>query len=221
MKFFIDTANLADIREAQDMGVLDGVTTNPSLMAKEGITGKDNVMRHYKQICDIVGSDVSAEVISIKYDEMIKEGDELAELDENIVVKIPMTADGVKAIKYFSEKGIRTNCTLIFSAGQALMAAKAGASFVSPFVGRLDDISTDGMDLIEQIVTIFTNYGYTTEVLAASVRHPMHVIKCAEIGADVMTAPLSVIKSLLNHPLTDSGLAKFLADHEKALAAAK
>jgi transaldolase len=221
MKFFIDTANLADIREAQDMGVLDGVTTNPSLMAKEGITGKDNVMRHYKQICEIVGSDVSAEVISIKYDEMIKEGDELAELDENIVVKIPMTADGVKAIKYFSEKGIRTNCTLIFSAGQALMAAKAGASFVSPFVGRLDDISTDGMDLIEQIVTIFTNYGYTTEVLAASVRHPMHVIQCAEIGADVMTAPLSVIKSLLNHPLTDSGLAKFLADHEKALAAAK
>lgn len=216
MKFFIDTANLADIREAQEMGVLDGVTTNPSLMAKEGITGKDNVMRHYKQICEIVEGDISAEVISVKYDEMIKEGDELAELDENIVVKIPMTADGVKAIKYFSEKGIRTNCTLIFSAGQALVAAKAGASFVSPFVGRLDDISTDGMALIEQIVTIFTNYGITTEVLAASVRHPMHIIQCAEIGADVMTAPLSVIKSLLNHPLTDSGLAKFLADHEKA-----
>lgn len=216
MKFFIDTANLADIREAQEMGVLDGVTTNPSLMAKEGITGKDKVMAHYKQICEIVGSDVSAEVISIKYEEMIKEGEELAEIDENIVVKIPMTADGVKAIKYFSEKGIRTNCTLIFSAGQALVAAKAGASFVSPFVGRLDDISTDGMELIEQIVTIFTNYGFTTEVLAASVRHPMHVIKCAEIGADVMTAPLSVIKALLNHPLTDSGLAKFLADHEKA-----
>ncbi|GAB3509455.1 fructose-6-phosphate aldolase [Spirosoma knui] len=216
MKFFIDTANLADIREAQDMGILDGVTTNPSLMAKEGITGKDNVMRHYKQICEIVEGDVSAEVISVKYDEMIKEGDELAELDENIVVKIPMTADGVKAIKYFSEKGIRTNCTLIFSAGQALVAAKAGASFVSPFVGRLDDISTDGMALIEQIVTIFTNYGITTEVLAASVRHPMHIIQCAEIGADVMTAPLSVIKALLNHPLTDSGLAKFLADHEKA-----
>ncbi|RYC66838.1 fructose-6-phosphate aldolase [Spirosoma sordidisoli] len=216
MKFFIDTANLADIREAQEMGVLDGVTTNPSLMAKEGITGKDNVMRHYKQICDIVEGDVSAEVISVKYEEMIKEGDELAELDENIVVKIPMTADGVKAIKYFSEKGIRTNCTLIFSAGQALVAAKAGASFVSPFVGRLDDISTDGMALIEQIVTIFTNYGITTEVLAASVRHPMHIIQCAEIGADVMTAPLSVIKALLNHPLTDSGLAKFLADHEKA-----
>lgn len=216
MKFFIDTANLADIREAQAMGILDGVTTNPSLMAKEGITGKDNVMRHYKQICEIVDGDVSAEVISIKYDEMIREGDELAELDENIVVKIPMTGDGVKAIKYFSEKGIRTNCTLIFSAGQALMAAKAGASFVSPFVGRLDDISTDGMALIEQIVTIFTNYGYDTEVLAASVRHPMHIIQCAEIGADVMTAPLSVIKALLNHPLTDSGLAKFLADHEKA-----
>ena len=216
MKFFIDTANLADIREAQDMGILDGVTTNPSLMAKEGITGKDNVMRHYKQICEIVDGDISAEVISIKYDEMIKEGEELADLDENIVVKVPMTGDGVKAIKYFSEKGIRTNCTLIFSAGQALLAAKAGASYVSPFVGRLDDISTDGMALIEQIVTIFTNYGYTTEVLAASVRHPMHVIQCAELGADVITAPLSVIKALLNHPLTDSGLAKFLADHEKA-----
>ena len=216
MKFFIDTANLADIREAQDMGVLDGVTTNPSLMAKEGITGKDNIMRHYKQICEIVDGDISAEVISIKFEEMIKEGEELAELDENIVVKVPMTGDGVKAIKYFSEKGIRTNCTLIFSAGQALLAAKAGATYVSPFVGRLDDISTDGMALIEQIVTIFTNYGYNTEVLAASVRHPMHVIQCAEIGADVITAPLSVIKSLLNHPLTDSGLAKFLSDHEKA-----
>jgi transaldolase len=216
MKFFIDTANLADIREAQDMGILDGVTTNPSLMAKEGITGKDNVMRHYKQICEIVDGDISAEVISIKFEEMIREGEELAELDENIVVKVPMTGDGVKAIKYFSEKGIRTNCTLIFSAGQALLAAKAGATYVSPFVGRLDDISTDGMALIEQIVTIFTNYGFETEVLAASVRHPMHVIQCAEIGADVITAPLSVIKSLLNHPLTDSGLAKFLADHEKA-----
>ncbi|AUD03561.1 fructose-6-phosphate aldolase [Spirosoma pollinicola] len=216
MKFFIDTANLADIREAQDMGILDGVTTNPSLMAKEGITGKDNVMRHYKQICEIVQSDVSAEVISVTYDEMIKEGEELADIDENIVVKVPMSGDSIKAIKYFSEKGIRTNCTLIFSAGQALLAAKAGATYVSPFVGRLDDISTDGMALIEQIVTIFTNYGYTTEVLAASVRHPMHVIQCAEIGADIMTAPLSVMKMLLNHPLTDSGLAKFLADHEKA-----
>ncbi len=217
MKFFIDTANLADIREAQDMGILDGVTTNPSLMAKEGITGKDNVMRHYKQICEIVQSDVSAEVISVTYDEMIKEGEELADIDENIVVKVPMSGDSIKAIKYFSEKGIRTNCTLIFSAGQALLAAKAGATYVSPFVGRLDDISTDGMALVEQIVTIFTNYGYTTEVLAASVRHPMHVIQCAEIGADVMTAPLSVMKMLLNHPLTDSGLAKFLSDHEKAI----
>lgn len=219
MKFFIDTANLAEIREAQDMGILDGVTTNPSLMAKEGITGKDNVMRHYKEICNIVQSDVSAEVISVTYDEMIKEGEELAEIDENIVVKVPMSGDSIKAIKYFSEKGIRTNCTLIFSAGQALLAAKAGATYVSPFVGRLDDISTDGMALIEQIVTIFTNYGYATEVLAASVRHPMHVLQCAEIGADIMTAPLSVIKMLLNHPLTDSGLAKFLADHEKATAA--
>ena len=216
MKFFIDTANLAEIQEAQEMGILDGVTTNPSLMAKEGITGKDNVLRHYKQICDIVKNDVSAEVISVKYEEMIKEGEELAEIDENIVVKVPMIADGIKAIKYFSEKGIRTNCTLVFSAGQALLAAKAGATYVSPFVGRLDDISTDGIALIEQIVTIYTNYGYTTEVLAASVRHPMHIIKCAEIGADVMTGPLSAIKALLSHPLTDSGLAKFLADHAKA-----
>jgi transaldolase len=215
MKFFIDTANLADIKEAQEMGILDGVTTNPSLMAKEGITGKDNVMRHYKQICEIVQGDVSAEVISTTYDEMIKEGEELADIDENIVVKVPMSGDSIKAIKYFSEKGIRTNCTLVFSAGQALLAAKAGATYVSPFVGRLDDISTDGMALIEQIVNIYTNYGYTTEVLAASVRHPMHVIQCAEIGADVMTAPLGVIKMLLNHPLTDSGLAKFLADHAK------
>lgn len=216
MKFFIDTANLNDIREAQDMGILDGVTTNPSLMAKEGITGKDNVMRHYKQICEIVEGDVSAEVIGTTFDEMVREGEELAELDENIVVKIPMTKDGVKALKYFSEKGIRTNCTLIFSAGQALLAAKAGASYVSPFVGRLDDISTDGVELIEQIVTIYRNYGYTTEVLAASIRHPMHVIQCAEIGADVMTGPLSVMTALLNHPLTDIGLAKFLADHKKA-----
>ncbi len=216
MKFFIDTANLSDIREAQDMGILDGVTTNPSLMAKEGITGKDNVMRHYKQICEIVEGDVSAEVIGTTFDEMVREGEELAELDDNIVVKIPMTKDGVKALKYFSEKGVRTNCTLIFSAGQALLAAKAGASYVSPFVGRLDDISTDGVELIEQIVTIYRNYGYTTEVLAASIRHPMHVIQCAEIGADVMTGPLSVMTALLNHPLTDIGLAKFLADHKKA-----
>ncbi len=217
MKFFIDTANLADIREAMDMGILDGVTTNPSLMAKEGITGKDNVMRHYQAICDIVGDgDVSAEVIGTTFDEMVREGEELADLNENIVVKIPMIRDGVKAIKYFSDKGIRTNCTLVFSAGQALLAAKAGASYVSPFVGRLDDISFDGMDLIEQIVTIYTNYGFDTEVLAASVRHPLHIVQCAEIGADVVTTPLSVIKALLNHPLTDSGLAKFLADHAKA-----
>ena len=217
MKFFIDTANLADIREAMDMGILDGVTTNPSLMAKEGITGKDNVMRHYQAICDIVeDGDVSAEVIGTTFEEMVREGEELADLNENIVVKIPMIRDGVKAIKYFSDKGIRTNCTLVFSAGQALLAAKAGASYVSPFVGRLDDISFDGMDLIEQIVTIYTNYGFDTEVLAASVRHPLHIVQCAEIGADVVTTPLSVIKALLNHPLTDSGLAKFLADHAKA-----
>jgi transaldolase len=218
MKFFIDTANLDEIREAQDMGILDGVTTNPSLMAKEGITGKDNVMRHYKQICEIVEGDVSAEVLATTFDEIVKEGEELAEIDENIVVKVPMIKEGIKAIKYFSEKGIRTNCTLVFSAGQALLAAKAGASYVSPFIGRLDDVSTDGVELIEQIVTIYRNYGYTTEVLAASIRHPMHIIQCAEIGADVMTGPLSAIKALLNHPLTDIGLAKFLDDNKKAAA---
>jgi transaldolase len=217
MKFFIDTANLDQIREAQDLGVLDGVTTNPSLMAKEGISGIDRVMKHYVDICEIVGDgDVSAEVIATDFDGMVKEGEELAALHENIVVKVPMTKDGVKAIRYFTDKGIRTNCTLIFSAGQALLAAKAGASFVSPFVGRLDDISTDGIDLIEQIRTIFDNYGFDTEILAASVRHPMHVIACAEIGADVMTGPLSVILQLLKHPLTDIGLAQFLADHKKA-----
>ena len=217
MKFFIDTANLDQIREAQDLGILDGVTTNPSLMAKEGISGTDRVMKHYVDICEIVGDgDVSAEVIATDFDGMVKEGEELAALHENIVVKVPMTKDGVKAIRYFTDKGIRTNCTLIFSAGQALLAAKAGASYVSPFVGRLDDISTDGIDLIEQIRTIFDNYGFDTEILAASVRHPMHVIACAEIGADVMTGPLSVILQLLKHPLTDIGLAQFLADHKKA-----
>lgn len=216
MKFFIDTANLADIREAQEMGILDGVTTNPSLMAKEGITGKNNVLSHYKQICDIVEGDVSAEVIGTTFDEIVREGEELAELHDNIVVKVPMIRDGIKALKYFSQKDIRTNCTLIFSAGQALLAAKAGATYVSPFVGRLDDISTDGIALIEQIVGIYRNYGYTTEVLAASIRHPMHVIQCAEIGADVMTGPLSVMLALLKHPLTDSGLAQFLEDHRKA-----
>jgi transaldolase len=214
MKFFIDTANLKDIREAYDLGVLDGVTTNPSLMAKEGISGHDKVMAHYKAICEIVDGDISAEVIAVDYEGIIREGEALAELHENIVVKVPMIREGVKAIKYFSDKGIKTNCTLIFSAGQALLAAKAGATYVSPFIGRLDDVGTDGLQLIEQIVQIYSNYGYQTEVLAASVRHVMHLIQCAEIGADVVTCPLNVITSLLHHPLTDSGLAKFLADHK-------
>ena len=216
MKFFIDTANLEQITEAQELGVLDGVTTNPSLMAKEGISGTENVKAHYKAICDIVDGDVSAEVIATEYDAMIKEGEELAAIDEKIVVKIPMIKDGVKALKYFSSKGIKTNCTLIFSAGQALMAAKAGATYISPFIGRLDDISTDGLDLIESIRVIFDNYDFGTEILAASVRHPMHIIECAQIVADVMTGPLSAMEALLKHPLTDIGLAKFLADHAKA-----
>lgn len=220
MKFFIDTANLSEIQEAQDLGVLDGVTTNPSLMAKEGISGKENVINHYKAICAIVDGDVSAEVISTDYEGMIREGEELAALDEKIVVKIPMIKDGIKALRYFSEKGIKTNCTLIFSAGQALLAAKAGATYVSPFIGRLDDISYDGIQLIEQIRTIFDNYGFDTEILAASVRNPIHILRCAEIGSDVMTGPLSSILALLKHPLTDSGLAKFLEDHAKAEAAA-
>ena len=216
MKFFIDTANLKQIQEAQDLGILHGVTTNPSLMAKEGIKGEANILNHYLSICKIVNGDVSAEVIATDYEGMIKEGEELAALDEKIVVKIPMIKDGVKALKYFSDKGIKTNCTLIFSAGQALMAAKAGATYVSPFIGRLDDISTDGLDLIESIRIIFDNYDFGTEILAASVRHPMHIIQCAEIGADVMTGPLSAMEALLKHPLTDIGLAKFLADHAKA-----
>lgn len=215
MKFFIDTANLDEIKQAYDLGVLDGVTTNPSLMAKEGITGKANIKAHYKAICDIVDNNVSAEVIATDYEGIIKEGEELAKIDDKIVVKVPMIKEGVKAIKYFSDKGIRTNCTLIFSAGQALLAAKAGASYVSPFIGRLDDISHDGLSLIEQIVQIYDNYGFETEVLAASVRHTMHLVQCAEIGADVATCPLNVITSLLNHPLTDKGLAQFLADHKK------
>lgn len=214
MRFFIDTANLNEIKEAYELGVLDGVTTNPSLMAKEGIAGKDKVFSHYKAICNIVDDNVSAEVIAMDYAGIIKEGEELAEIDPKIVVKVPMIKDGIRAIKYFSEREIRTNCTLIFSAGQALLAAKAGATFVSPFVGRLDDISYDGMKLIEQIRIIFDNYGYPTQILAASIRHTIHLIKCAEIGADVATCPLSVITNLLNHPLTDSGLAKFLADHK-------
>jgi transaldolase len=215
MKFFIDTANLAEIKEAYDLGVLDGVTTNPSLMAKEGISGKDNIFRHYKAICNIVDGDVSAEVIATDFAGMVREGEELAEIDEKIVVKIPMIKDGIKAIRYFSEKDIKTNCTLVFSAGQALLAAKAGASYVSPFIGRLDDVSFNGMDLIEQIRTIYDNYHYQTEILAASVRHPIHIIQCAEIGADVATCPLSAIMALLKHPLTDIGLEKFLSDFKK------
>ena len=215
MKFFIDTANLQEIQEAHDLGVLDGVTTNPSLMAKEGIFGHDNVMAHYKQICEIVDGDISAEVIATDFEGMVREGEHLAELHPNIVVKVPMIRDGVKAIRHFSERGIKTNCTLVFSAGQAILAAKAGATYVSPFVGRLDDVSTDGLQLIEQIVHIYGNYGYQTQVLAASVRHVMHLVQCAELGADVVTCPLSVITGLLNHPLTDIGLQKFLADHAK------
>jgi transaldolase len=216
MKFFIDTANLAEIKEAHDMGILDGVTTNPSLMAKEGISGTDNILKHYKAICDIVEGDVSAEVISTDFAGMVREGELLAEIDPKIVVKVPMIKDGIKAIRYFSDRGIKTNCTLVFSAGQALLAAKAGASYVSPFIGRLDDISTDGLGLIETIRTIYDNYGYDTEILAASVRHPMHIIECATIGADVMTGPLSAITALLKHPLTDLGLEKFLEDYRKS-----
>ncbi|MAJ06595.1 MAG: fructose-6-phosphate aldolase [Crocinitomicaceae bacterium] len=215
MKFFIDTANLNMIQEAQDLGILDGVTTNPSLMAKEGISGSENIINHYKKICEIVDGDVSAEVISTDFDGMVEEGETLAKLHSNIVVKVPIIKDGIKAIKYFSDNGIKTNCTLIFSAGQALLAAKAGATYVSPFIGRLDDVSTDGMDLIAQIREIYDNYMFDTEILAASVRHPMHIIQCAEIGADVMTGPLSAITALLNHPLTDIGLEKFLADFKK------
>ena len=215
MKFFIDTANLNEIREAQALGVLDGVTTNPSLMAKEGIAGKDNILKHYVDICNSVDGEVSAEVIAVDYDGMIKEGEELAELHDQIVVKLPMTKDGVRACKYFSDKGIKTNVTLVFSAGQALLAAKAGATFVSPFIGRLDDVSTDGLALIEEIRLIYDNYGYETQILAASVRHTMHIVNCAKIGADVMTGPLSAIYGLLKHPLTDIGLAQFLADYAK------
>ncbi len=213
MKFFIDTANLDQIREAQDLGVLDGVTTNPSLMAKEGISGDNAVKAHYKAICNIVDGDVSAEVIATDFDGIVREGESLAELHDNIVVKVPMIRDGVKAIRYFSDRGIRTNCTLVFSPGQALLAAKAGATYVSPFIGRIDDISSDGLQLIEKMRLIYDNYGFESQILAASVRHTMHVIECAEIGADVMTGPLSAILGLLNHPLTDIGLEKFLADH--------
>ena len=215
MKFFIDTANLDQIKEAQAFGILDGVTTNPSLMAKEGITGAENIINHYKTICKIVDGDVSAEVIATDFEGMVREGEALAALNPQIVVKLPMIADGVKACKYFSDKGIKTNMTLVFSAGQALLAAKAGATYMSPFIGRLDDISTDGLGLISEIRLIYDNYGYKTQILAASVRHTMHIIDCAKIGADVMTGPLSAIKGLLKHPLTDIGLAQFLADYNK------
>ena len=215
MKFFIDTANLSQIQEAEHLGVLDGVTTNPSLMAKEGIKGEANILKHYKDICEIVQGDVSAEVIATDYEGIIKEGEALAALHPQIVVKVPMIKDGIRAIRYFSQKGIRTNCTLVFSAGQALLAAKAGATYVSPFIGRLDDVSTDGLGLIADIRLIYDNYGYETQVLAASVRHTMHIIECAKIGADVITAPLSAILGLLKHPLTDIDLEKFLADAKK------
>jgi transaldolase len=216
MKFFIDTANLDQIREANDLGILDGVTTNPSLMAKEGISGFDAVMKHYVDICNIVDGDVSAEVIATDFEGMVREGEALAALHPNIVVKIPMIKEGIKAIKYFSNKGIRTNCTLVFSAGQAILAAKAGATYLSPFIGRIDDMNWDGVELIAQIVMIYQTHGYATEVLAASIRNPLHIVKCAEVGADVVTCPLNAILGLLKHPLTDIGLQQFLADHAKA-----
>jgi transaldolase len=216
MKFFVDTANLDEIREARDLGVLDGVTTNPSLMAKSGISGLQNILEHYVKICELVDGDVSAEVIATDYEGIVREGEMLHELHSNIVVKVPMIGEGVKALKYFSDKGIRTNCTLIFSAGQALLAAKAGASMVSPFIGRIDDTTWDGISLIEQIVQIYGNYGFETEVLAASIRSSLHIVQCAEVGADIVTCPLSSIKGLLRHPLTDIGLEQFLSDHRKS-----
>jgi transaldolase len=216
MKFFIDTASLSQIKEANDLGVLDGVTTNPSLMAKEGIKGKENILKHYVDICNIVKGDVSAEVISTDFKGIVEEGEMLAALHKQIVVKVPMIKEGVKALKYFSDKGIKTNCTLVFSSGQAILAAKAGATYVSPFIGRLDDVSTDGLMLIEEMRLIYDNYGFQTQILAASIRHAMHIINCAKLGADVATCPLSAILDLLKHPLTDIGLAKFLADHNKA-----
>lgn len=215
MKFFIDTANLDQIKEAQDLGVLDGVTTNPSLMAKEGITGEENILNHYKEICKIVEGDVSAEVIATDYEGMVKQGEELAALNPQIVVKLPLIKDGIKACKYFTDKGIKTNVTLVFSVGQAILAAKAGATYVSPFLGRLDDISTDGLNLIDEIRTVYDNFGFKTQILAASVRNTMHIVNCAKLGSDVMTGPLSAIEGLLKHPLTDLGLEKFLADYAK------
>ncbi len=214
MKFFIDTANLDQIKEAQSLGILDGVTTNPSLMAKEGIKGEKNIIKHYKDICNIVSGDVSAEVISVDYKGIIKEGEALAKLHKQIVIKVPMIEEGIKAIRYFSDKGLKTNCTLVFSAGQALLAAKAGSTYVSPFIGRLDDISADGLNLISEIREIYDNYGFNTQILAASIRHTMHIVDCAKLGADVITSPLSAIKGLMKHPLTDIGLEKFLSDHK-------
>ena len=214
MKFFIDTANLDQIKEAESLGILDGVTTNPSLMAKEGIKGENNIIKHYKEICDIVTGDVSAEVISVDYKGIIKEGKNLAKLHKQIVIKVPMIEEGIKAIRYFSDKGLKTNCTLVFSAGQALLAAKAGATYVSPFIGRLDDISADGLNLISEIREIYDNYAFNTQILAASIRHTMHIVDCAKLGADVITSPLSAIKGLIKHPLTDIGLEKFLSDHK-------
>ena len=221
MKFFIDTANLAQIKEAHELGILDGVTTNPSLMAKEGVKGDEAIRNHYKAICELVDGDVSAEVFSTDFESMVAEGKVLAAIHPNIVVKVPMIKDGIKALKWFSDNGIKTNCTLVFSAGQAILAAKAGASYVSPFIGRLDDISNDGVQLIEQIRVIYDNYGFGTEILAASIRHPLHIVQCAEVGADVATCPLSAITALFDHPLTTSGLEKFLADHNKAAQAQK
>jgi transaldolase, putative, TalC family len=212
MKFFIDTANLEQIKEANDFGILDGVTTNPSLMAKEGIKGTEAILQHYKDICSIVDGPVSAEVLSTDFKSMVEEGQKLAALHDNIVVKIPMIKDGVKAIKWFTDNGIQTNCTLVFSAGQAILAAKAGATMVSPFIGRIDDSSWDGVNLIKQIVDIYNAQGFMTEVLAASIRNPLHIVRCAEVGADICTTPLSSILGLLKHPLTDIGLAQFLAD---------
>lgn len=215
MKFFIDTANLDEIKEANALGILDGVTTNPSLMAKDGVTGQNNILKRYVDICEIVDGDVSAEVISTDFKGIVREGEALAELHDNIVVKVPMIKDGVKALRYFSENGIRTNCTLVFSAGQAILAAKAGATYVSPFMGRIDDITWDGTGLVGQMVEIYANYGFETEILAASIRSPLHIVNCAELGADVVTAPLKAILGLLKHPLTDVGLEKFLADYRK------
>jgi transaldolase len=216
MKFFIDTANLDQIREAQDLGILDGVTTNPSLMAKEGISGKEHILAHYKTICDIVDGDVSAEVISTDFSGILKEAETLASIDEKIVVKVPMIKDGIKAIHYLTQNGVKTNCTLVFTAGQAIMAAKAGATYISPFIGRLDDISQNGLELIVSMSQIFAIQGFQSQILAASIRSPLHIVKCAEVGAHVITSPLSAILALLNHPLTDIGLQKFLEDHRKA-----